>query len=137
MTTTNKTTNYLPPEMLCEIMSNLDETKELKAENEKLKKQTACLWELLENIGDSSNIELLIELFGEEHIKKIFDEEYAEYKEEKEQISCIVCGTNTNEGTYEFDYNGDTGFYCCKNKNCLREFWGDDASEEEEEEEDV
>jgi len=36
MTTSNKT-NYLPPEMLREIMSYLDENKELKAEIEKLK----------------------------------------------------------------------------------------------------
>ena len=50
MTNTNNKTNYLPTEMMREIMSNLDETKKLKAEIEKLKAENEKLKVLADQV---------------------------------------------------------------------------------------
>lgn len=104
MSTTNKT-NYLPTEMLREIMSNLDETKKLKAENDKLKTENEKLKE-----KNNKLVYLLEELINEE-------------KAIEEIAKCEVCGEFGDALSY--DFNDDIGFHCCQNKKCLRKFWGD------------
>jgi len=86
MNTESIINSTLPPEMMREIMSNLDETKKLKAENKKLVEQTEILWDLFAQTDGTIVITgHLIDLYGEEHVKKIFDKQYAMYKEEEEE----------------------------------------------------
>ena len=69
-----------------------EQIKKLTMENEKLTKQTQDLWELC-SLGDGV-IEPLIELRGEEYVKKVFDEDYTSWKEvqeEYEEGGCNEC----------------------------------------------
>ena len=44
--------------------------------------QVSMLWAVLSEVSPTHQIELLIDMFGEEKVKSVFKEDYDQYKEE-------------------------------------------------------
>ena len=64
-----------------EVESGSEAEPEVKVESEDYKTQASNLWEVMADLHTEHQIELLIEKFGEEHVKQVFKEDYKLYKD--------------------------------------------------------
>ena len=71
---------------IAQLKGEVKVESEPEVESEDFETQASNLWEIMSDLhtGHFNHIELLIEKFGEEHVKKVFKKDYKLYKDEDE-----------------------------------------------------